>query len=139
MGFFHANGLSFNVSEGSVSSMNPTLTNVFWPPNCWRRVELELPPSHFFLDRELLFIDMKVGTHTKWLKNFQKKQKKKRNFSNKTWHFLLRSSYISIFCRKLNFHFFFLCFSAFYEFQYPFYKNTFVLKFILGIFYFILV
>ena len=33
----------------------------------------------------------------------------------------------------------FLCFSAFWEFQYHFCKNTFVLTFVMGIFYFILV
>ena len=42
---------------------------------------------------------------------------------------------------QFNFIFFiiiiFFCFSAFCEFQCPFYKNTFVLTFIVGIFYFI--
>ena len=57
------------------------------------------------------------------------------------WHFLLKPSFISIFCRKLNFYLclldfkllFFLCFSAFCEFECPLYKNTSVLTFIIGL------
>ena len=55
--------LWFNVSEGSLSSINFTLTDVFWPHNRWRRVGVKLHPSYFFLDRELLFIDLKLCIH----------------------------------------------------------------------------
>ena len=47
---------------------------------------------YFFLGRELLFIDLKPGTHTKQLKNVQSN----KNFLNMTWHFLLKSSYNNI-------------------------------------------
>ena len=45
----------------------------------------------------------------------------------------------SCFCWIANFIFILLCFSAFCKFQSLFYKNIFVLTFIMGIFYFILV
>ena len=57
------------------------------------------------------------------IKKFLKKQ---NNFLNMTWLFLPRSSCISIFCRKRSCQtlvLFFLCFSAFCELQYLFYKN----------------
>ena len=72
------------------------------------------------------------------LKTFKKV--KKRNFLNMTWNFLLTSSYISIFYRKLNFYLFlldcelyfiFFRFLHFCKFQCPFNKNTFVLTFII--------
>ena len=63
--------------------------------------EISPSPSYFFLDRELLFIDFKVGTHTKQLKKFQ----------------LMKSSYISIFRRRLSFYLFLLdCNIYFYIF-----------------------
>ena len=55
--------LWFNVSEGSLSSINLTLADVFWPHNRWRSVGVKLHPSYFFLDRELLFIDLKLCIH----------------------------------------------------------------------------
>ena len=58
------NGLEFNGSEGLVSSMNHIPNDVFWPHNCLQGVGMKLFP-YFFLDRELLFIELKLGTHTK--------------------------------------------------------------------------
>ena len=66
--------LQFNVSDGSVSSINPISTDVFWPRNHRRGAGVKLCPPYFFLDRELLLIDLKPGTNTKkLLKSFQKK------------------------------------------------------------------
>ena len=58
-----------SVSEGSVSSINPississTLADVFWTRNRLQGVGVKLPPSCLFVDRELLFIYLKLGTH----------------------------------------------------------------------------
>ena len=54
------NGLEFNVSEGSVSLINPISTDLFWPRNRWQGVGVK-----FFLDRQMLFIGLKLGTHAK--------------------------------------------------------------------------
>ena len=62
------NGLQFNVSKGSVSSINPKPTDVLRP--CKRGMGVKLSPSCYFLDRELLFIDFKLSIYTKELKNF---------------------------------------------------------------------
>ena len=42
------NSLQFNVSEGSVSSINPIFTVVFWYRNHWREMGVKLPSSYFF-------------------------------------------------------------------------------------------
>ena len=65
---------------------------------------MQSPPPHFFLDRELLFIELKVGTDAE--KTFEKimtSQKIKKLFEHRVIFFLI-SSYKSIFCRKLSFH-----------------------------------
>ena len=81
------------------------------------------------------------------LNNFQKTFKKTKNILNSVWHLLLTLSYVSIFCSEnflllfVGLHslaLFFLCFSAFCKLQCLCYKNTFVLTFIMRIFYFIL-
>ena len=38
---------------------------LFPPRNRLRGVGVKLSPSCFFLDKKLLFIDLKLGTHTK--------------------------------------------------------------------------
>ena len=64
-----------------------------------------------------------------------------KSFLNTTWIFLLTSSYINIFWKKLSFYLFLLDsklkFYFFVAFQ-LLYSNTFVLTFIMEIFYFIL-
>ena len=59
--------LQFNVSEVSVSSIDFIPTDEFWACYHLRSVGVKLSPSYFFLDSELLFIDLKLGTHIKWL------------------------------------------------------------------------
>ena len=59
------NCLQLNISEGSVSSIYHLSSKLFWLCDPWRGMGVKFPPSYFFLDRELLFIDLKVGTHTK--------------------------------------------------------------------------
>ena len=59
------NDLKFNVTEDSVSSINHIPTDVFLPRNHLQRAGVKLLPPYFFLDRELPFIDLKLGTHTK--------------------------------------------------------------------------
>ena len=58
-------GLKFSVTEASVSSINPNLTDVFGPRSRFRWVGVKLSESNFFLNKELLLIDLKLGTHTK--------------------------------------------------------------------------
>ena len=68
------NDLYFNVSDGSVSSINPVPTNIFWGCNCWCGGGSDIT-TIILLDRELLFNDLKLGTHTKQLKNLHQKTK----------------------------------------------------------------
>ena len=35
---------------------------------------VKLPPTYFFLDRQLLLIDLKLDTHTEYLKKSQRKK-----------------------------------------------------------------
>ena len=123
----------WNVPEGSLSLINSISIEVFWSRNSRRGVGVKLPPSFFSLDKELPFIDLKLDTHTKQLKIFQKS---KRNFW--IWHDTFNwSHHISAFsagnltstyfCYFATLALFFLYFSAFCEFQCPFCKNTFAL------------
>ena len=99
----------------------------------------KLTLTHYFFRLEICY--WLETWHTSDLKAFRKA----KNILNTTWYLFLTPSYVSIFCRKLKFYLlfvrlhtlalFFLYFSAFYEFQCLFYKNIFVLTFIMGIFY----
>ena len=98
-------------SYGSVSSINsvsPISSRRILTSQLLMRVRMKLPPSYFFLDTELLLIDLELGTHTKKLKNFLKSNNKKRKNKKKlytTWQLQwLTSSYISIFYRKSSFY-----------------------------------
>ena len=99
-------------SYGSVSSINsvsPISSRRILTSQLLMRVGMKLPPSHFFLDTELLLIDLELGTHTKKLKKVLKSNKKKRKKKKKklytTWQLQwLTSSYISIFYRKSSFY-----------------------------------
>ena len=84
--------------------------------------EWNYPPSRFFLDRELLFIDLKFGTHTRYLKNFHKKS------DNFYWNHHISG----FFAGNLRFTCFFFFFPAFCKFQCPFYKNIFYLNIYYG-------
>ena len=99
-----------------------------------RRVEL-LPP-YFFLDRELLLIDLKLGTHLSNLKTFKRvKQLLKYDvtfFTHMIYQHFLQETSLSIdFVRLQTLVLFFLCFPTFCKFKCLFYNNTFVLIFIL--------
>ena len=56
--------MQFNVLEGSVSLIGRIPTHLFWPHNSRQGVGLKLPASYYFMDRELLFIEMKLETQT---------------------------------------------------------------------------
>ena len=85
---------------------------------------MKLHPSYFFLDRNLLFIDLILDTHSNF-KNLQKKKKSKKVIIYQ--HFLHETYLVLAFVRwrTLVLFFFFSCFSAFCESQCPFYKTTF--------------
>ena len=51
-------------SKASVSSINPISTDVFPTRNRLQEMGVKLSP-YFFLGRELLFIDLKLGTQIK--------------------------------------------------------------------------
>ena len=67
-------------SYGSVSSINsvsPISSRRILTSQLLMRVGMKLPSSYFFLDTELLLIDLELGTHTKKLKKILKSNKKK--------------------------------------------------------------
>ena len=53
----------FNVTEGSISSDNPVPMDVFL--SLLIRGVSETTWLYFFMDKELLYIDLKLGTQTK--------------------------------------------------------------------------
>ena len=54
---------------------------------------MKLPSSYFFLDTELLLIDLELGTHTKKLKKILKSNKKE---GKKKRSYIQRDSYIDL-------------------------------------------
>ena len=56
------NGWQFNASEVQLTQFPSTHFDLVI---IYGGVGMKLFPSYFFLDRELLFIDLKRGTHTK--------------------------------------------------------------------------
>ena len=57
--------LKINVSDGSLISIKPIPTDVFLLRNCWQVVGVKFHRPHFFLDRGLTLLDLKIDTHTK--------------------------------------------------------------------------
>ena len=94
--------------------------------------------NYLFLDRELLLIDLKLAhilsnKKSLWIRHdiFY--------WGHHIPTFSAGNLAFTCFCWIANFIFILLCFSAFCKFQSLFYKNIFVLTFIMGILYFILV
>ena len=136
------NCLQFNVLEGSVSSINPIPTDAFWPRNHWQWND----PHNVFIWIENCYLLTWNLAHI--LCNLNALKEAIKFFW--IWHeffteviiyqHLQQVTYLLLaFVRLEILVLFFLCFMNFCESQCHFYNNTFILTFIMGIFYFILV
>ena len=134
------NGLQFNVSEGSVSSINPIPTDLFWPCNRLQRVGVKLSKSHFFWIGNYYLLTWSLAHLLSNLKTFKKAIKtwiwrKMLYWSHHILTFSTGNLVLSCFCWIESFSY---IFSLLFVFLQSFNVIS-IEKFIMGIFYFILV
>ena len=125
------NDLQFNVSEGSLSSINTITLDVFWPCNSWQGWEWNCPHHTSFSTKNCYLLNWNLAHMLSNLKTFW------------IWcdTFYWSHHILGFSARKVSFTIFSSIFSlllAFTEFQFPFYRKTFDLIFTMRIFYFVL-